>query len=82
MARQLWFLRHGEAVPHAACLDADRALTHRGEQQSVTAGRALRTMGVAFAHVFTSPKVRARDGSPRQNRSNTNDDSPGLSPTP
>ena len=61
MARQLWFLRHGEAVPHAACLDADRALTDRGEQQSVTAGRALRTMGVAFAHVFTSPKVRARD---------------------
>ncbi len=61
MARQLWFLRHGEAVPHGTCADADRPLTARGEEQAALAGRALATLGCTFAHVFASPKVRARD---------------------
>ncbi len=61
MARQLWFLRHGEAEPHGVRKDAERALTARGEGQSRNAGAALAALGADFAQVFTSPKVRARD---------------------
>ncbi len=61
MARQLWFLRHGEAEPHGVRADADRALTERGEAQARAAGAALAVLGCRFAHVFTSPKVRGRD---------------------
>lgn len=61
MARQLWFLRHGEAEPHGVRADAERQLTARGEEQSRAAGAALVALGCAFAHVFTSPKVRARN---------------------
>ena len=61
MARQLWFLRHGEAVPHGTCPDADRRLTARGEEQATVAGRALAALGCDFVHAFTSPRVRARD---------------------
>jgi len=61
MARQLWFLRHGEAEAHGVRPDAERRLTPRGEQQSAAAGRALAALGCSFAHAFTSPKVRARE---------------------
>jgi phosphohistidine phosphatase len=61
MARQLWFLRHGDAEPHGARSDSQRHLTARGEEQAVLAGRALAALGCSFAHAFTSPKVRARD---------------------
>jgi len=61
MARQLWFLRHGDAEPHGARSDSQRRLTARGEEQAVLAGRALAAIGCSFAHAFTSPKVRARD---------------------
>jgi phosphohistidine phosphatase len=60
MARQLWLLRHGEAVPHAQDDDA-RPLTERGRQQSRAAGRALATLDVAIHACLTSPKVRARE---------------------
>lgn len=59
MAQQLWFLRHGEAVPHGSAPDADRALTDRGRGQSVSAGRALAALELVFQDVWTSPKVRA-----------------------
>ena len=59
MPRQLWFLRHGEAVPHGATSDADRELTPVGERQAQAAGRALARLGVEFEHCFTSPRVRA-----------------------
>ena len=59
MAAQLWLLRHGEAVPHAAD-DASRELTERGEEQSRAAGRALVALELVFHAVYTSPKVRAR----------------------
>ena len=59
MAQQLWVLRHGEAEPHDARPDEDRALTERGRGQSESAGRALANLGVAFQLAFTSPKVRA-----------------------
>src|SRR3712207_455311 len=62
VARQLWLLRHGEAVPHGSrAADAERELTARGERQATTAGAALSRLGLEFAACFTSPKVRARD---------------------
>src|ERR671921_208059 len=61
MAKSLWLLRHGEAVPHGSRSDSDRELTPRGEQQSRTAGRALARLSVEFEACYTSPKVRARD---------------------
>jgi phosphohistidine phosphatase len=61
MARQLWLLRHGDAEPHGTRADSERRLTERGEEQARAAGLALRELGVEPAHVYTSPKVRARD---------------------
>jgi phosphohistidine phosphatase len=62
MARQLWLLRHGEAVPHdSKADDADRELTARGERQSAAAGAALARLGQEFAALYTSPKTRAAD---------------------
>ena len=59
MAAQLWLLRHGEAVGHAAS-DAARDLTAVGEEQAREAGRALAARGLDFGAVYTSPKLRAR----------------------
>ena len=61
MAAQLWFLRHGEAVPHDSKADDDRELTARGERQAIAAGQGLARLGVEFAACYTSPKIRARD---------------------
>lgn len=61
MARQLWFLRHGEAVPKDVKPDAERELTPVGERQSVAAGLALAELAFGFSACYTSPKVRARD---------------------
>lgn len=61
MPRQLWFLRHGEAVPHGATSDADRELTPVGERQAQAAGRALARLGIEFERCFASPRVRAED---------------------
>lgn len=61
MASELWLLRHAEAAAHGSTAsDADRPLTERGELQSRVAGTALRTLGVSFAAVYTSPKLRAQ----------------------
>jgi phosphohistidine phosphatase len=59
VAQQLWLLRHGEAVPHDSKPDAERELTARGERQSAAAGAALARLGVEFAAIYASPKVRA-----------------------
>jgi phosphohistidine phosphatase len=61
VAQQLWLLRHGEAVPHDSKPDAERELTARGERQAAAAGAALARLGVEFAAIYTSPKVRAAD---------------------
>jgi phosphohistidine phosphatase len=61
MANQLWLLRHGEAEPHGTRPDAERRLTPRGEEQSRVAGAALAALELRFQHIYTSPKVRARD---------------------
>jgi len=59
MAQQIWLLRHGEAESGEAGADAQRQLTARGEQQSRTAGQALAALGLEFAAVLSSPRVRA-----------------------
>lgn len=59
MAQQLWLLRHGEAVPQDSKPDDERELTAVGERQSRAAGAALARLGVEFAAIYTSPKVRA-----------------------
>ena len=61
MAQQLWLLRHGEAEPHDAAPDAQRALTDRGREQSRAAGRALEALAIEVHLCFTSPKARARE---------------------
>jgi phosphohistidine phosphatase len=61
MAQQLWLIRHGDAEPHGARHDADRRLTAKGEKQARLAGEALARLGLEFAAVYTSPRVRARD---------------------
>jgi phosphohistidine phosphatase len=61
MAKQLWFLRHGDAEPHGARPDAERRLTDKGERQSRVAGAALAKLGLEVDAVLTSPRVRALD---------------------
>lgn len=62
MAKHLWLLRHGEAVPHGARSDdGQRELTAKGEAQSTAAGCALAGMDVSFEACYASPKLRARD---------------------
>jgi phosphohistidine phosphatase len=61
MAPQLWFLRHGEAVPHGSKPDEARELTAVGERQAAAAGQALARLGLELDACYTSPKVRARD---------------------
>lgn len=58
---EFWLLRHGDAEPYGSVSDAERKLTERGERQAVAAGRALRRLGIEFAAVLASPKVRARE---------------------
>lgn len=60
MARQLWILRHGDAVPHGSRPDPERELTERGQEQARAAGRAMAVLGVPVALLFTSPKLRAQ----------------------
>jgi phosphohistidine phosphatase len=61
MAKQLWFLRHGEAEPHEARVDEERRLTPRGERQSSAAGEALAMLGLEFDACYASPRVRGLD---------------------
>jgi phosphohistidine phosphatase len=61
MARQLWLLRHGEAEPHGTRPDPERRLTDRGAEQARNAGIVLASLGLDFAAVLTSPKVRAAE---------------------
>ena len=59
MSRELWLLRHGDAEPGHGIPDAERSLTEKGERQSTLAGQALQAIGIEFALVLTSPRVRA-----------------------
>jgi phosphohistidine phosphatase len=53
-------LRHGDAEDGAGKPDADRALTKKGERQSLDAGAALKQLGVKIDACLTSPKERAK----------------------
>jgi phosphohistidine phosphatase len=57
----VWLLRHGDAVPHGAVPDFQRALTEKGVTQARAAGAAIAALGLHFDAVYSSPKVRARD---------------------
>jgi phosphohistidine phosphatase len=61
VAKTVWMLRHGEAVPHGSKPDPDRELTPKGERQSRIAGEALARLNVEVGACYVSPKVRARD---------------------
>jgi len=55
----IWLLRHGEAEDGS--LDAERALTAKGQRQARAAGAALAAIGAQIELCLTSPKVRAAD---------------------
>ncbi|HEY2638040.1 MAG TPA: histidine phosphatase family protein [Solirubrobacteraceae bacterium] len=61
MAQELWLLRHGDAEDDGGQGDAARRLSDKGERQARAAGRALAALGVEFAAVLSSPRVRARE---------------------
>ena len=59
--REIYFIRHGETLwslsgRHTGCTEIP--LTPHGEQQARELGERLRTL--AFSHVLTSPRQRAR----------------------
>jgi phosphohistidine phosphatase len=56
----IWLLRHGDAEHGDGKPDAERELTEKGERQSVSAGKALKALGVELDVCLTSPKVRAK----------------------
>ncbi len=55
----IWLLRHGDAEDGSP--DAERRLTHEGEEQARAAGAALAHLEVPIQACASSPKVRARD---------------------
>jgi phosphohistidine phosphatase len=61
MRAVIYLLRHGDAAPRDGSDDAARALTAKGERQSVAAGRALAALGAGIETCLTSPKVRAAE---------------------
>jgi phosphohistidine phosphatase len=56
----IWLLRHGDAEAGEGKPDAERELTEKGESQSVSAGEALKALGVKLDVCLTSPKIRAK----------------------
>lgn len=57
----IFMLRHGHAEADQGSGDAARALTEKGRNQSVTAGRAILRLGLKIDVCLASPKLRARD---------------------
>ncbi len=58
----LYIIRHGQTEGNAAKLlqgRRDNPLNATGVEQARAAGESLRSAGVRFAHVYTSPLVRA-----------------------
>lgn len=56
---RLYFFRHGEAED-AAADDFSRKLTERGAERVKTAAKVLAKLGVKPTHVYSSPRVRAK----------------------
>jgi phosphohistidine phosphatase len=55
----IWLLRHGDAEQGSP--DFDRRMTKKGERQAITAGEALRKLGVRIDACLASPKLRAAE---------------------
>ena len=57
---KLYFMRHGIAEYGVGVSDHDRRLTQRGIQRIETAGRVLKMTGINPAHIYSSPRIRAK----------------------
>jgi phosphohistidine phosphatase len=58
---QLYFFRHGEAEDaQPGTDDFERNLTKRGRDRTAYAGNALVKLGLKPKHIFSSPRLRAR----------------------
>jgi phosphohistidine phosphatase len=61
MAVTLYLIRHGIAVDRAEGIsDRDRSLTLKGREKTQAVARQLKTLGLEFSEILTSPLVRAR----------------------
>jgi phosphohistidine phosphatase len=56
---KLYFFRHAEAEPGLSN-DFERRLTRRGSRRTETAAQVLLALGISPAHIYTSPRIRAR----------------------
>jgi phosphohistidine phosphatase len=57
----LYFIRHGIAAdPLDYSQDGDRPLTSKGQEKTIQVAKKIRQLDIHFAHLFTSPLVRAR----------------------
>jgi phosphohistidine phosphatase len=57
---KLYFFRHGEAEEGTTVNDFNRQLTVNGSARVKTAGRVLAKLGIKPTHLFSSPRVRAK----------------------
>ncbi len=61
MAVTIYIIRHGIAVDRAEGInDEDRPLTPKGRQKTQAVAQQLKTLGLEFAEILTSPLARAR----------------------
>jgi phosphohistidine phosphatase len=57
---KIYLLRHGDAEDGVNITDFERQLTAKGVSRTQTAARVIAALRVAPAHIFSSPRVRAR----------------------
>ncbi len=57
---KLYLMRHGHAELGNGMADEDRALTAMGVERIHNAARVLAQAGIAPAHIYSSPRVRAQ----------------------
>lgn len=57
---KLYFVRHSIAEDGDGIQDFDRKLTREGSDQMRVAAKAIAALKVAPAHIYASPRVRAR----------------------
>jgi phosphohistidine phosphatase len=57
---KLYFVRHGIAEEGNGIDDAARKLTKEGIEQLRTSAKVMATLKIKPAHIYTSPRVRAR----------------------
>ncbi len=57
---KLYFMRHGHAEPGGSKPDEQRELTTEGVRRIQNAAAVIARLNVAPAHIYSSPRVRAR----------------------